>query len=515
MGFSQRSELEIDEICVAQSYQISGARILPLGSQQGVTEGHDLWLADGRIAAVLPRGSKPPINESYEILTFENAVVLPGLVNAHSHSASCLQRGQVAGAPLDLFVMEAMSRRSTRTIHHVRTAALLHAVEMLKRGITGVVDHFRHGAVPTAEAVTAAMGAYEEIGMRAIVAPMYEDRPYIESMPIDTGRLPKAIIERWRRLKPPAFGEYFSMMEEAVSEARRFSRVSIMLGIDGPQRCTPALLEKGGSFAAQHGVGLHTHLLEAKTQSLVAPVEYGRSFVDYLDRFGLVGPHSSLAHFVWCTDRDIELAAERGVNVINNPVSNLALGSGIQPTARLLARGVRVALGTDGASSNAINLLEQAKISMLLSRVAEQDCGRWITAPQAIRMATEGGARVLGLEGKTGVIEPGALADIAILDLNNASHRPFGNVWNHLVMYETGQSVDTVFVGGEMVVKGGRCLKVDETAIYAEAALLATEDAAKNSDELTATRAERSAFEPLLTECLSSEWDINRFARLT
>ncbi|MDB5409944.1 MAG: Amidohydrolase [Rhodospirillales bacterium] len=500
---------------MSSSYQITGATVVPLGKEAGVLDAVDLWIRDGRIAAMTPNGGVAPFDGPYETCAFRNAVVLPGLVNAHSHSASALQRGNVAGAPLDLFVMEAMSRRSRRTANHVRVAALLHATEMLKRGITGVIDHLRHGAVPTVEAVGAAVRAYQDIGMRAVVAPMFEDKRYIDSMPIDHARLPAQVLDRWQHMNPPAPEDYFAMMEEVAAEARGHDRVRIMLGVDGPQRCTTRLLEMAGDFADRHKLGLHTHLLEAKTQALMAPVEFDGSFVAYLDHFGLIGPRSSLAHFVWCTDRDIEIAAEKGVNVVNNPVSNLVLGSGLQPTARLLAAGVSVALGTDGCSSNPISILEQAKVSMLLSRISEPDCDRWITAPQALRMAIEGGAAVLGRSGETGVIKVGALADLAIFDFDDANHRPLGNIWNHLVMYESGQAVDTVFVGGDMVLKRGRCTKINEDDVYAEAAEMAAKDDADNEQYLAVTRAERPVFQPLITEALGSDTTVNRFARLT
>ncbi|HTP84381.1 MAG TPA: amidohydrolase family protein [Alphaproteobacteria bacterium] len=495
--------------------RITGAKIAPLGGSDDLLDDMDLWIGGGRIAAIAPKGEAAPFAEgTFETLAFSNALVLPGLINSHSHSASALQRGKIGGAPLDLFVMEAMSRRSHRPLEIVRVGALLHAIEMLKHGVTGVVDHFRHGAMPSTEAVLTVFQAYQDIGIRAAVAPMFEDRRYIDSLPIEAARLPRDIQDRWVRMTPKSPDDYFVMMEEVVAETRGGERVRLMLGVDGPQRCTQALLEKTGEFAARHRMGLHTHLLEAKTQALMAP-GIGGSFVAYLDRFGLISEKSSLAHFVWCTDRDIELAAEKRVNVVNNPVSNLVLGSGLQPTTRLLEAGVRVAVGSDGCSSNAINMFEQAKFSMLLSRISQPDCDRWMTSRQALGLATAGGAAVLGEPGKLGAIEVGAHADLAILRLDSDIHRPLGNVWNHLVMYETGQSIDTVLVAGEVVVKAGRCTQVDEDEIYASAQEFATQDEQNNAQHLSATRGERSVFQPLITEALGRPMDVNRFARLT
>ena len=398
--------------------QITGARIAQLEEPASIIENTDLWVADGHILALLPSGSPPPTEGAVETLSFSNAVVIPGLINSHSHSASSVQRGCIAGSPLDLFVLDALTRRAPKPMRQIRAAVLLQATEMLRRGVTGVVDHFRHAGLPTVEAVSNVFSAYREVGMRAAVAPMYEDKRHVDSLPIEQSELPADIRERWLASRPPAPENYFAMMEEVATEWRRRDRLQLLLGVDGPQRCSPQLLEMTGDFAARHNIGLHTHVLEAKTQAMVAPVDHQHSFVAYLDRYGLINPKSSLAHFVWCADRDIELSAERGVNIVNNPVSNLLLGSGVQPTARLLEAGVNVALGSDGAGGNSISLFEQAKFAMLLSRVSQPDCDRWITAPQALRLATRNGGAVLGEPGSLGVIKVGAHADLAVVDLN-------------------------------------------------------------------------------------------------
>jgi len=497
-------------------YRITGARIAPLGPSHDILEGMDVWIANGLIAAINPVDDTPQFQPgTYQTLPFSNALVLPGLINSHSHSTSALLKGKSPGAPLDLFVMEAMSRRAARGMEDIRTIILLHAIEMLKHGVTGIVDHFRHNAIPSAEAIATVFNAYEEAGVRAVVAPMFEDKRYIESMPIEPARLPADVQERWRTKKPPAAQDYFAMMEEVADETRDSGRVKLMLGVDGPQRCTTGLLEMAGDFAARHDVGLHTHLLEAKTQALMAPPEFGGSFVAYLDHFGLIGPKSSLAHFVWGTDRDIELAAETRVNVVNNPMSNLLLGSGLQPTARLLEAGVSVGIGSDGCAGHSMNLFEQARLSMLLSRISQPDCDRWMTAPQALRLATTGGAAVLGEPGKLGVVDVGAHADLMILDLNTRVYKPMGDIWNHLVMFETGESVDTVFVAGEICLSGGRCTRFNEEDVYDAAAELAARSNVDSVQSLTVTHGERCAFQPLITEALGRDLDINRFASLT
>jgi 5-methylthioadenosine/S-adenosylhomocysteine deaminase len=494
--------------------RIAGARIAQLEEPATILDSIDLWIADGRILGLVPAGTPAPMEGEVETLSFQNALVIPGLINSHSHSASSILRGCAGGAPLDLFVLDAMARRAPKPMQQVRIAVLLQAAEMLRHGITGAVDHFRHAGLPTVEAVSTVFSAYREVGLRAAVAPMYEDKRYIDSLPIDQTELPPDVRERWLASRPPAPENYFAMMEEIATDWRRRDRLQLLLGVDGPQRCTPHLLELTGDFAARHGIGLHTHVLEAKTQALVAPADHEHSFVAYLDRFGLISPKSSLAHFVWCTARDIEIAAERRVNIVNNPVSNLLLGSGLQPTAHLLEAGVNVALGSDGSSGSPISLFEQAKFSMLLSRISQPDCDRWITAPRALRMATQNGGAVLGEPGSLGVIKVGAHADLTIIDLSKPAYRPLGDIWNHLVMYETGEGVDTVLVGGEIVYRDGRCTKVNEDDLLAEAEELATADRAANEPFLAKARAERDVFQSLILKSLQKSISLERFARL-
>jgi len=397
----------------------------------------------------------------------------------------------------------------------VYVSAMVHAMAMLKRGITAHIDHLRDGLLPTAEGVEAALEAYRDIGIRAVVAPMYEDRTYLDSLPVDQHALPEETRQRLRSAKRPPPGEYFALMEHLLPRWRGVDgRLDLMLGIDGPQRCTRRLLEMTGEFASRHRIGLHTHLLETKTQHLMAPPEHGGSFVRYLDQFGLINERSSLAHFVWCTDDDVALAAERRVNVVHNPVSNLILGSGIQPAARLLREGINVALGSDGQSGASVSILEQAKFASLLSRVCDTDPARWVDPRTAFRFATEGGAGVVGLAGELGRIEPGARADIALIDVTGATWQPRGDLYHHLVMYENGSNVRTVLVEGEVVVRDGRCVKVNEGEVLEEAQSIASRLARENEQSLAVVDQDSPHLMKLLIDALERRAELNRFADL-
>ena len=287
-----------------------GVRLL---ATPGATPGPliDLWIAGADLAAIIPAGTAP-VAAGVQTLDAASCLAVPGLVNAHTHWYTALLADTVPGAPLDLFVLEAMARLAPRSPRMVYVSALVHGLLLLKRGVTGLVDHVRHGVLPSVEALGACVRAYRDLGLRATVR------------------------ARWAGMRKPPPQTYFALMDAVLHWRGHSGRLDVMLGADGPQRCSPRLLELTGRYAEQHALGLHTHLLGGKTQLMMAR---GSSWVQVLDRHGLVNPRSSLAHFVWCTPRDCALVADRGANVVHNPMSNLHLGSGLQPPRRLLDRG--------------------------------------------------------------------------------------------------------------------------------------------------------------------------------
>jgi 5-methylthioadenosine/S-adenosylhomocysteine deaminase len=492
---------------------LAGGTVVTVDGDNRVLEDTDVWVREGRITHLLSAGSPAPWPDDHVRIDALGQAVMPGMVNAHSHSPSALQRARGHGETLDMFVMRSISQLSQRNARTVYVSAAIHAAEMLKSGITGVIDHLRHGLLPTVEAVDSAFKAYLDTGIRATVAPMFEDRIYLDSLPIDQSRIPADVRARWRdQTRRPPIKDYFEMMDAVrATWSGRHERLGVLLGVDGPQRCTPALLEMTGDYARRHNLGLHTHLLEAKTQALVAPQSDEGSFVALLHRYGLIGPKTSLAHFVWCTPRDMELAAELGVNVVHNPASNLFLGSGVQPTARLLELGAHVALGSDGTGYGRTNLFEQVRLASLLSRIADTDSDRWIDARRALRLATVGGGRALRQDGLLGSIIPGARADLVTVRLAVPAHRPPGDLFNELAMYETGAHVDTVVVDGQVVVRSGRLTTIDEAALLAEAEELAIADREANAEGTAAAMRERAIFQPLILEALRRPLPLNRF----
>lgn len=473
----------------------------------------DLWIGGAHLAAITPGAGRPPASFGRGVpeLDASGCLALPGLVNAHTHSYTALLADTVPGAPLDLFVLEAMARRAPRSPRMVYVSALLHGLQLLKRGVTGLVDHVRHGALPSVAALDACFQAYRDLGLRATVAPMYEDRSYIESLPIAAADLPAPVRARWAAMHKPPPQAYFDLMDAAAHWRGHGGRLDLMLGVDGPQRCSAQLLALTGRYAEKHAMGLHTHLLESKTQLMMAP--RGRSLVDVLDGHGLVNPRSSLVHFVWCTPRDMALVAQRGANVVHNPLSNLHLGSGLQPTRRLLDLGVNVALGTDSESGHGASLLEQARLMAVLSRIRAEPETQWIRSAQALHAATAAGAQVLGLPAGSGTLRPGAPADITLVDTTGVDWVASRDPVNHLVMAEQGANVRHVLVHGKLVLKDRQACHVDEAALVAEAAELAAADDQANAPWLAITARERGAFARLIEQALARRLRTERHVR--
>ena len=211
---------------------------------------------------------------------------------------------------------------------------------------------------------------------------------------------------------------------------------------------------------------MHTHLAESKIQALSGRRRYGTSLTRHLHDVGILGPRFTGAHGVWLDADDIALMADTGSSIAHNPASNMKVASGIAPIADMLARGVNVALGTDGSgASDNQNMFESLRFAALVSKVRSPDYPSWLTADQALAMGTTGGARAIGLGDRLGRVAPDHLADLVLVSLDSIYLSPLNHAARQLVFCETGGGVDTVLVGGRVVVQGGRVLTVDEAEL--------------------------------------------------
>lgn len=415
----------------------------------------DVRLDGGLVAAVEPAGTLPV--EGARVVDGAGLLVLPGLVNAHTHSPENCLRGVGEGLALEPWLLRMFAAGGEFTPSEHYACALAGAVEMLRQGITSVVDHLWM-TPPSVEAVDAVMRAYRDAGIRASVAPLMGDHDFGEELAAAHGfDLGDASLDAQLGFLPPA--ELVAILEESLRRwhGAENGRLRVLAGPSGVQWVTDELLCGLAAAARRHGSGIHVHLLETTLQDRICRQRFGASAVEGLDRLGVLGPDCSLPHSVWLDEAGIELVAARGAVVVHNPAANLRLGSGRAPVPELLRRGATVALGTDGsASSDNQSLWDCVKLAAL---VHNRD--GWVSGGEAIEMATRGGAAVVGREG-LGELRVGAPADVALVDLAGVGMAGAQALAPTLALSSCGRDVRHVFAAGRQVVADGRCTSVDE-----------------------------------------------------
>ncbi len=358
-----------------------GATLLPGGTDWTPHAGVDVLVQDGRVVAI---GAALPAPEGAERIAAGHLLLLPAFVNAHTHSPESLARGRAPMARLDEWLAAAYGTgQDALDAASIRHAIAVTATETIRGGAVAVTDHFRQMPL-SPEAVRIAGAAWAETGLRVKLAAMLRDlvSPSADVVPDTDAAL--------------AFAR--DVLDAPPKD------VTIGLGPSAPQRCSDALLAGVATLARERGAFIHLHLCETALDRARCLTRFGRAPVAHLAALGLAGPDIEYAHCVHLDDDELSMMAGAGTLMIHNPVANLRLGSGIAPVARAVARGVRIAIGTDGAGSNDTqDMLEAAKLACLLPRAGRPDA-EWPTPEATLAMAT-GGALV-----------PGARADlIAVL----------------------------------------------------------------------------------------------------
>ena len=449
---------------VSERVRIVGGMVLPDAATPARQA--DLLLVDGRIAEIGVPGQFDGL-EGVSTLDAGDRLVIPGLVNGHSHAHGALGRGAVPDVALEGFLAASPSINGQRGLDDLALSATLNAVELLKKGCTAVFDMSGEFPQPTLAGLHAVASAYASAGLRAVIAPMVADRTLYQALPELLAALPSDRQPGLAALHAPGPDATLATLRQAALDWP-FDAGQVRLGIAPtiPLHCSDAFLRGCAALSAEFGLPMQTHLAESQTQAVIGEQRYGRSLVAHLEVLGLLGPGLSVAHAIWISDTDIERLAAADVTAVHNPLSNLRLGSGIAPVRRMLERGLRLALGSDGANtSDTQNLFEAARLAAGLSRVVEPDESRWLAAAEVFGMATEGSAAALGWSSRIGCIAPGCQADLVLLDLAQPVYVPLRDALRQLVHGENGAAVDRVLVGGRLVVDGGRVLTVDEPAL--------------------------------------------------
>ena len=427
----------------------------------------DVLIEGDRIAAIEPAGA---VANADQVIEMPRRLLVPGLINCHFHSHEHLQRGRTENLPLELwqhYVRTPVPVTLTPRQVYLRTA--LGAIESIRTGATGMVDDMAVGGAIVRENIDAALQAYDDVGVRAFVGFSMMDRAMVDNFPF-AETIPPGLAERWRAMPRPSAEAYLGLVRDlARTRHPKANRVGVAVTPSAPQRCTHDFLMTCARLARDLDLPLLTHVQETRLQVVTGLEQYGMPIVEHLAKIGFLSPRVSLIHAVWLNPREIRALADAGATAQHNPWSNMTLGSGLQPTRALLDAGVNVSLGSDGSCSTVTaNMLNVVASAAALSKLRGDDYDRWLTAEEALRAGTQGGARALGFGDELGVIAPGARADLTAYRLDTVSFAPLNDPVRQLVYTERGAGIDFAMVAGGVVMRDGRLTRVDEPTLLSE-----------------------------------------------
>jgi 5-methylthioadenosine/S-adenosylhomocysteine deaminase len=421
---------------------IAGGTVVTMDPSYRIVEGGAVAVGGERILAVGPLAEVKARYAATRTIDAAGRIVMPGLVNAHTHVPMTLLRGVADDVELMVWLNKYIwpAENAHVTPEFVTWGTRLAAWEMIRTGTTTFADmYFYEDQV--AEAA-------KEAGLRGVCAVTIMDHPVPGLKSAEEGlRAAEAFLKRWSGdpLIVPAVGPH------AVYTV-------------GPQT-----LMRTKALADRYHAPLLIHAAESPSEMEMVRETYGTTTVTHLDRIGFLGPNVTLAHAIWLTDDEIALLAGKGVGAAHCPSSNTKVASGVSPVPKMRRAGVRVGLGTDGpASNNDLDLFEEIDLALKLHKITSGDPAV-LAARDGVEMATLGGARALHLEREIGSLEPGKRADLIVLSTDAPSAQPMYHVYSHLAYALKGTDVVTTVVNGRVLMEERRLLTLDTAAIAAKA----------------------------------------------
>jgi guanine deaminase len=432
---------------------IRGGRLLDIAGHKA--DPADIRLAGDSIAEIGLPGLAAPVDA--RVIDAADRLLMPGLINAHTHGHGVYGKGMGDLWNLELLLNAGPYLNGHRSTEDKYLSGLLNGLDSIRAGVTACYDLFYEFPAPSLDGMAAAAKGYGEAGLRVVLAPMTADRTFYEAIPGLMEALPEKVAGDVGkvRLAPPS--ESLAALRNLLKNWRGDPDASrLALGPTIPLHCTDEFTIGCRDLAREFGCGLHMHLAESKTQALSGLKRYGKTLTAHLDELDFLGPNFLGAHGIWLDDEDIARLADHGCAIAHNPGSNMRLGTGIARARQLKDRGVTVGIGTDSSScADNQNMFEAMRLASFASHIANPDYSKWLRTEEVLQMATEGSARALGLQGKIGKIAPGYKADIVFLDLGHLNLVPFNDPTHQLVHSETGAAVDSVMVGGRLVLDHG------------------------------------------------------------
>lgn len=421
------------------------ARIVTMNARREILRG-DLLVERGRIAAIGPALEASP---EAQVIDCQGLTLMPGLIQTHIHLCQTLFRGLAD----DLLLLDWLKERiwpfeGSHDADSLETSAYLGIAELLRGGTTTIVD------METVHDTDRAIRAIERSGIRAHVGKVMMDVG---------GGVPATLMEDTQA----SLSESIRLLEKwhGADEGRIRYSFAPRFAVS----CTDALLRKVADAARHYGVLVHTHASENEDEIALVMNERGMRNVTYFEHIGLAGPNLLLAHCIWLDEAEKEILARTGTKVLHCPSSNLKLGSGIAQIPDLLARGIHVSLGADGAPcNNNLDGFQEMRLAALIQKPIHGPTS--MPAPLVFELATLGGARAIGQEDELGSLEVGKRADVVAVDLTGAHVVPSTeeNVYSQLVYAARASDVRMTMVDGRLVYRDSRILTFDEGAVLAE-----------------------------------------------
>jgi 5-methylthioadenosine/S-adenosylhomocysteine deaminase len=451
---------------------IRNGRLVDLPSRQSVAA--DILIEDDTIRAIGVPGMDAPVDAKH--VDASDRAMMPGLVNGHVHGHGSLAKGLVGDRwPLELFLNAMPGMAGNRTVEDKYLNGLLAAAEMIRKGCTACYDLFFEFPLPSRDGIFALGRAYRDAGVRAVIAPMLADHTLYQAYPGLIDAVPDALRPDALAFKLAPYQTTAEAADKIYAEwpfERDWIRPAIAPTI--PLHCSDEFLVRCRDLAKAYELPLQTHLAETKAQAVLGLRKYGKTLTAHLDALGVLGPHVSAAHAIWLDSDDLGRLADNGASVVHAPVSNMRFGSGLAHLRPMLDRGINVGVATDATnSSDQLNMFEATRLAALISRVQTPDFESWLGPDEVLRMATIGSARAMGFDGKIGEIAPGFKADIVFLDLGHINYVPCHDMITQIVFTENGAAVDSVMIGGRMVLDRGHMTTIDEEKLRRDAAAAA------------------------------------------
>jgi 5-methylthioadenosine/S-adenosylhomocysteine deaminase len=424
------------------SILIKNSTLVTMDARDSMVQG-DILVADGRIAEIGGTG-----HTADTIIDATDCAVIPGFIQTHIHLCQTLFRGAADDlALIDWLKQRVWPMEASHSVESIAASARLGIAELIKGGTTCALT------METVNHTAEVFKVVEGTGFRATVGKCMMDKG---------DEVPAALQEQTEN----SIDESIALLEAWHGKAD--GRIRYCFAPRFAISCTRELLQKVAGLARARGVMVHTHASENRTECELVQEESGLRNIAYLDSVGLTGRHVALAHCVHLSVDEIETLKSSGTNVVHCPSSNLKLGSGIAPVAKLLEEGISVSLGADGAAcNNRLDMFTEMRTAALLQKVLHGP--EVLPARRVLRMATIDGARALGLDADVGSLERGKKADLAVVRLGRLHTTPATDVVSALVYSSEVEDVETVIIDGRLVMRERKLLTIDEPETIATA----------------------------------------------